>query len=79
MKGSFIKDDMFFMPYELGGYQCLILLEIGTISVRYGSPYLFTDNDHPYEVWYPTEDSPDGYQTADDIYNYIRKVQETYL
>lgn len=67
-----IQDDMCFKPYAYGGYQCLIETKVGRISVRFGSNSLFTDNVGKYEVYYPTEDAPDGYQTSDDIFNYIK-------
>lgn len=66
-----ILDDMVFKEYPTGGYQCLIETKAGWISVRYGSNLLFTESDKPYEVWYPTEDEPTGYQTANDIFTYI--------
>lgn len=62
---------MVFHPYA-DGWQSKITLYCGTISVRYGGQGIFADKDHPYEVWYPTEDSPIGYQTADDIFEYIK-------
>ena len=67
-----IQDDMVFVPYETtGGWQCVMHTKKGRLSVRFGSPSLFTSVDRPYEVWYPTENAPDGYQTADDIWRYI--------
>jgi len=69
---SFIKDDMIFEPYVFGGFQCKIKIKIGIISVRFGSYGLFTSPKFPYEVWYPDHDSPDGDQTAEDIWNYIK-------
>ena len=73
-----IKDDMIFKPYPLtGGYQCIMDTERGRLSVRTGSDTLFIDDDHPYEVWYPSEDAPIGYQTADDIWDYISNKHET--
>lgn len=69
---QFFKDDMLFVPYSYGGYQCKMKVKTGIISVRYMGSRLFTDKDHPYEVWYPNEDSPSGYQTAEDIWNYIK-------
>ena len=67
------KGDMIFKPYSLmGGHQCIMNTERGRISVRTGTDRLFIDKDHPYEVWYPDTYSPTGYQTADDIWNYIR-------
>jgi len=67
-----IKDDMIFVPYLYGGYQCKMKTKRGIISVRCGSDTLFTSKDEPYEVWYPDRDEPNGYQTADDIWKYIR-------
>ena len=67
------KDDMIFVPYKTtGGFQCIMNIKAGRISVRYLGYGLFTDAKHPYEVWYPTEGAPTGYQTADDIWNYIK-------
>lgn len=70
---SFIQDDMLFTQYLDNGWQCIIKLPIGNISVRFGGYGLFTNKEQPYEVWYPTEDSPIGYQTANDIWNYINE------
>lgn len=70
---SILKDDMIFEPYPYGGYQCKMKTIKGIISVRYGDHGLFTNNNKPYEVWYPDRDEPDGYQTADDIWNYIKQ------
>jgi len=69
------KDDMIFVPYPMGGYQCKMEVSKGTISVRYDSSYLFTNDDCIYEVWYPDRSEPDGYQTADDIWKYISKCK----
>ena len=66
-----LRDDMIFKPYMNDGYQCKMKISKGVISVRYGGKYLFTDEQHPYEVWYPDKDEPEGYQTPDDIWNYI--------
>ena len=71
-----IRDDMNFVPYPLGGYQCKMKLKNGTMSVRFGCHTLFTDSAGIYEVWYPDRDEPDGYQTADDIWNYIKSLPE---
>ena len=71
------KDDMIFKPYfivgedEPDGWHCVMNTERGRISVRYKGYGLFTDTKRPYEVWYPTETAPDGYQTADDIWDYV--------
>jgi len=72
---SFTQDDMLFVPYMCGsyGWQCKINTKLGVISVRFGGHGLLTDEQRPYEVYYPTEDSPSGFQTADDIWNYINK------
>jgi carbon monoxide dehydrogenase subunit G len=67
-----LRDDMVFYPYETDGYQCKMKIKAGTISVRFSGRSLFTDLDHPYEVWYPTDYGPTGYQTAEDIWNYIK-------
>ena len=77
-KDSLIKDDMLFKPYCYAGeapdgYQCKIKLSAGIISVRYKGYGLIVDSSRPYEVWYPTEDAPSGYQTANDIFNYIKR------
>ena len=67
------QDDMEFYPYPLmGGYQCRMKVKTGIISVRFGGHRLLTSNTGPYEVWYPDRDVPDGDQTADDIWNYIK-------
>ena len=69
------QDDMEFYPYPIqGGYQCRMKVKTGVISVRFGVDTLFTSESKPYEVWYPDRDVPDGYQTADDIWNYIKNV-----
>jgi len=70
---GFIKDDMVFEPYEFGGFQCKMEVPSGVISVRYKGHGLFTDEEHPYEVYYPDEDAPTGYQTVDDIWKYITR------
>lgn len=73
MASELYKDGMTFRPYpHMGGWQCIINHRKGEISVRYDCPSLFTDKDHPYEVWYPDQDTPIGYQTITDIMNYIR-------
>lgn len=71
----FIKDDMQFEPYMDDGFQCKMKVRNGVISVRYGGKHLITDEQHPYEVWYPDRDSPDVYQTADDIWKYISELK----
>ena len=75
VSGSFIQDDMVFIPYMGGsnGWQCKMNIAVGLISVRFGGWGLITDAAHPYEVWYPTEDAPTPYQTADDIWAYVRQ------
>jgi len=75
VSGSFIQDDMIFCRYNSGsgGYQCKMNVATGLISVRFGGWGLITDAEHPYEVWYPDEDAPSGYQTADDIWDYVRR------
>jgi hypothetical protein len=73
METELIKDDMIFKPYIFGGWQCIMMTRIGKISVRYGGYGLITEHGKPYEVWYPTEDAPIGSQTADDIWDYIRR------
>ena len=73
---EFIRDDMIFKPYELmGGWQCIMNTNRGRISVRHGSPGLFTTVEYPYEVWYPTEDEPSGRQSADNIWDYIKNIK----
>ena len=68
---------MVFKPYPLmGGWIAQIKVKDYLISVRYGGHGLLTDSGHPYEVWYPTQSEPDGYQTADDIWNYIKNISE---
>lgn len=71
-----MKDDMIFESYEFGGFQCKMKVSTGIISVRYGERNLFTDRDRIYEVWYPEDNVPTGYQTADDIWDYIRKISK---
>jgi len=70
---SFIKDDMLFVPYMDDGFQCKMKVNNGVISVRFGGSNLITDNEHPYEVFYPDKDAPYGYQTAADVWGYILK------
>ena len=74
---AFLKDDMIFEHYNgsSGGYQCKMKVKNGVISVRYGGRGLITSHNKPYEVWYPDEDAPTGDQTADDIWNYIRALE----
>ena len=70
--GTLVNDDMIFVPYEtMGGWQCIMNTSKGEISVRYLGRGLFTDDKGCYEVWYPEDTEPKGYQTADDIWNYI--------
>lgn len=64
---------MIFKPYLFGGWQCIMETKKGKISVRYGGYGLFTNDKYPYEVWYPDESDPRGYQVADDIWNYIKQ------
>lgn len=66
---------MKFKPYPGGGWQAKLPTKIGNVSVRYGSDYLFTDAARPYEVWYPTNEEPTGYQTASDIKAYVKLRQ----
>ena len=72
-----MKDDMIFIPYKVNsddepdGYQCKIKTPKGVISVRYKGHALMANEGEPYEVWYPTDGTPTGYQTANDIFNYI--------
>jgi hypothetical protein len=67
-----IKDDMIFKPYlTMGGWQCIMHTGKGKISVRHGGHGLMTNQSEPYEVWYPNDDTPTGYQTADDIWEFI--------
>lgn len=70
----FIKDDMLFKPYiTMGGHQCIMQTERGKISVRYGGYGIISSTKEPYEVWYPTEDTPIRNQSSDDIWNYINE------
>lgn len=70
----FIKDDMLFKPYlTMGGHQCIMQTERGKISVRYGGYGVIARPKTPYEVWYPTKDTPTGNQTANDIWDYINE------
>jgi len=66
-----IKDKMLFNPYNNDGYQCILNTHKGKISVRYKGVNLFANKEKPYEVWYPGEDAPIGYQTAKDIFHFI--------
>lgn len=69
---------MIFEPYEIcDGYQCRMQVKSGIISVRFGGHGLITSNEKPYEVWYPDQDAPIGYQTAEDIWDYIKRQTET--
>lgn len=73
---EFIRDDMIFKPYQLmGGWQCIMETKRGRISVRYGSSSLFVTDGRPYEVWYPSEDTPTGRQSADNIWDYIKNIE----
>lgn len=72
--GSFIQDDMLFKPYIYGGYQCIIELPIGIISVRMGGHGVITKKDKPYEVRYP--DGEIACQDANDIFRYIGKLSK---
>lgn len=75
-----IKDDMIFEPYmpeyRENAWRCVMEVSTGKISVRFGGRGLFTDNNRPYEVWYPEDDTPTGYQTADDIWDYINSLNK---
>jgi len=63
------------MIYDIdSGYQCKMKVQTGIISVRYKGYGLFTNENKPYEVWYPEDNAPTGYQTADNIWNYIKKI-----
>jgi len=78
---GFMQDDMLFEPYqfpddEIDGFQCKMKVSTGIISVRHKGRNLSTDKDGIYEVWYPEDDTPVGYQTADDIWNYIKKINK---
>lgn len=80
MREDKIQDGMLFKPYgnfEFDGYQCKIETPNGTISVRCECSTLFIDTERPYEVWYPDDDAPIGYQTANDIFNYIKRMKNT--
>ena len=69
-----IFDDMVFKPYPtMGGYQCIIQTKHGKISVRFGGYGLMNQEPGLYEVFYPSEDAPIINQTAEDIFNYIKK------
>jgi len=72
---SMIQDDMEFKPYPMGGFQCIMETKLGKISVRTGKETLITSTKKPYEVWYPTNNEPTGYQDANDIWNYIRNIK----
>ena len=70
---TLIKDKILFEPYMNDGYQAKIKIPYkkGIISVRYKGTNLMADKDHPFEVWYPGDDIPTGYQTARDIFSFI--------
>jgi len=66
-------DDFPFVPYiTTGGLQAKIQTKRGIISIRRDGHGLIVSSDKPYEVWYPDESEPTGYQTAEDIWNYIK-------
>jgi hypothetical protein len=67
-----VIDDFDFLPYMNDGYQCKVKCEKGIISIRYKGNNLIADEKRPFEVWYPNENSPTGYQTTDDVWNYIK-------
>jgi hypothetical protein len=69
---TMIIDDLLFVQYPYGGWQCKIKLKNGVVSVRMGQG-LFTDDLHPFEVWYPSESEPSGYQTSTDVWEYIKQ------
>ena len=71
-----IYNDLLFTPYMNDGYQCKIPTKKVIISVRYKGANLIANNDKPFEVWYPDEDSPTGYQNDEDVYNYIKDAIE---
>ena len=77
MNNTIYIDDLPFVPYlTMGGLQAKITLKNGVLSVRRGGHGLIVSSDKPYEVWYPDRDCPDGYQTADDIWDYIKKQRK---
>lgn len=55
-----------------GGVQAKIKTRHGVISVRARSEQLFIDTNHPFEVWYPGDSEPTGYQVEEDIWHFIR-------
>jgi len=66
-----IKDKILFNPYMNDGWQSIMQTAKGKMSIRYKGKNLLTDDKHPYEVWYPKDDVSTGYQTAEDIFNYL--------
>ncbi len=77
MAEEIIIDDIIFLPYnpELEGkwgIQSLMKTSKGILSVRAKGEGLFISKERPYEVWYPGDEEPTGYQTADDIFNWIK-------
>ena len=73
MDNNIYIDDFPFVPYlTMGGLQAKIPCKKGVISIRRDSDGLIISSDKPYEVWYPDRDCPDAYQTAEDIWGYIK-------
>lgn len=60
-----------FEPYMDDGFQKVIQVPNGRLSIRFGGARLFVNDDAPFEVWYPEMDTPSGYQTAVDIQKYL--------
>jgi hypothetical protein len=76
---SFIKDDFTFEPYyvnhEQNGYICKCYTSVGMLIIRYGgSSHAYSSGEQIYEVKYPSEPDPLGYQTAELIWEYILMV-----
>ena len=78
IKNTIVVDDILFEPYMDDGYQAKIHIDIGIISVRYKGKGLIVSDDEPFEVFYPTDDSPTPYQTSFDVYNYILKNSKSF-
>jgi hypothetical protein len=65
-----------FKPYMGNGFQKIVETNRGRLSIRFGGRSLFVRDDAPFEVWYPEDDAPSGYQTAEDIQKYLNTIGE---
>jgi len=62
-----------FEPYMDDGFQKIVQTKNGRLSIRHGGRGLFVNDDGPFEVWYPENDEPSGYQSAEDIKKYLNR------